>query len=146
MVLTTGTSLLVSSISSVLIFSGMQMFKPWFSSSQFHTILGGYLGSLFFTLFLTAIGNLENYFFGKSFQTKLFPEGIKNNKLRNVSVVFSLLVSLFASATIHRVCGSSCLLMSLCALYYINKYSQKVYAIHTAPPAVQSGKKKKNVS
>ncbi|KAJ8934880.1 hypothetical protein NQ314_013156 [Rhamnusium bicolor] len=123
MAVTTGTSLLLSAFSSVLIFSGMQMFKPWFSSSQLHTLLGGYLGSLLFILFLTALGNLETCLFGKSFQVKLFPE-----------------------ATIHRVCGTSCLLISLCALYYMNRYSQKIHVTHTAPVVVQSGKKKKHVS
>ncbi|KAJ8951457.1 hypothetical protein NQ318_006889 [Aromia moschata] len=135
MAVTTGTSFLLSGICSVLIFSGMQMFKPWFSSSQLHTLLGGYLGSLLFTLFLTSMGNLETYLFGKSYQVKLFPE-----------VLISLLISLFASATIHRVCGSSCFLMSLCALYYINKYSQRVYTVQVPPAPVQTGKKKKNVS
>ncbi|XP_018578778.1 protein KRTCAP2 homolog [Anoplophora glabripennis] len=135
MAVTTGTSFVLAAISSVLIFSGMQMFRPWFSSSQLHTLLGGYLGSLLFILCLTALGNLETCLFGKSFQVKIFPE---------VSV--ALLVSLFASATIHRVCGSSCFLISLCALYYLNKYSQRVYAVPTAPVVVQTGKKKKNTS
>lgn len=133
MAVATGTSLILSSISSVLIFSGMQMFKPWFSSSQLHTLFGGYLGSLFFVLFLTAIGNLETCLFGKSFQVKLFPE-----------VSLSLLISILASATIHRVCGTSCLLLSLCALYYLNKFSQRIYTVQTSPPVVQTGKKKKN--
>ncbi|CAH1153424.1 unnamed protein product [Phaedon cochleariae] len=135
MAVTTGTSFILASISCVLTFSGMQMFKPWFSSSQLHTVLGGYLGSLLFVLLLTAIGNLETWLSGKSYQIKLFPE-----------VSLCLLVSLFASATIHRVCGTSCLLISLCALYYLNKYSQKVYTVQSAPPVVQSGKKKKNNS
>nr|XP_023024327.1 protein KRTCAP2 homolog [Leptinotarsa decemlineata] len=135
MVVTTKMSLILASISSVLIFSGMQMFKPWFSSSQLHTLLGGYLGSLLFILILTGLGNLETCIFGKSFQVKLFPE-----------VSLSLLVSLFASATIHRVCGTSCLLISLCALYYMNQYSQKVHTIQSVPAVGQSGKKKKNNS
>ncbi|KAG5869952.1 hypothetical protein JTB14_017252 [Gonioctena quinquepunctata] len=134
MAVTTTMSFILASVSSVLIFSGMQMFRPWFSSSQLHTILGGYLGSLLFVLTLTAMGNLETSLFGKSFQVKLFPE-----------VTLCLLFALFASATIHRVCGTSCLLISLCALYYLNKYSQKVYVVPSAPAAVSSGKKKKNL-
>ncbi|CAH0561973.1 unnamed protein product [Brassicogethes aeneus] len=132
MAVTTGTSLALASIGATLVFSGMQMYKPWLNSSQLHTLLGGYLGSLFFVLTLTAIGNLETCFFGKSFQLKLFPE-----------VTLSLLLALFASATIHRVCGTTCLMLSLLALYYVNKYSQKVHVV--APTTtVQTSKKKKN--
>lgn len=126
LVVTTGISFLLSSISAVLIFSGMQMFKWWFNSSQFHTLVGGYLGSLLFVLFLTAIGNIETCLFGKAFQVKLFPEGklhiILYNKVLSyfsswsrsiywlsifLSVLFCFLIALFASATIHRICGTS---------------------------------------
>lgn len=51
------------------------MYKPWLTSSQVHTILGGYLGSILFVFSLTALGNLETYLFGKTVQVKLFPEG-----------------------------------------------------------------------
>ncbi|KAJ3640256.1 hypothetical protein Zmor_003565 [Zophobas morio] len=135
MTVTTGISFILASISSVLIFSGMQMYRPWLSSSQLHTLLGGYLGSIFFVLSLTAVGNLENVVFGKSFQVKVFPE-----------VLFCLLLALFTSATVHRVCATSCLLISLCALFYMNKYSQKVHTIPVPSVPVQTGKKKKNVS
>ncbi|XP_072402269.1 protein KRTCAP2 homolog [Diabrotica undecimpunctata] len=133
MAVATGTSLILSSISSLLVLSGMQMFKPWLNSSQLHTLLGGYFGSLFFVLILTSIGNLETCVFGKNFQVKVFPE-----------VLLSLLIALVASATIHRVCATSCLLLSLCALYYVNKYSQKVYNLQAPPVVVQTGKKKRH--
>ncbi|RZC40694.1 KRTCAP2 -like protein [Asbolus verrucosus] len=109
MTVTTGISFVLASISSVLVFSGMQMYKPWLSSSQFHTLLGGYLGSIFFILSLTA------YF----------------------SVYFWLYLLLLWFID---------LLISLCALFYVNKYSQKVHIVQAPPVPVQTGKKKKNVS
>lgn len=54
----------------------MQMYKGWLGSSQFGTVLGGWVGSLLFMCTLTAVGNLERSLFGKSFQQKLLPEGM----------------------------------------------------------------------
>jgi len=55
----------------------MQTYKGWLSSSQFGTVLGGWVGSLFFMCTLTAVGNFESTLFGKPFQQKLLPEGVK---------------------------------------------------------------------
>ncbi|KAK9890309.1 hypothetical protein WA026_010412 [Henosepilachna vigintioctopunctata] len=133
MSVSTRASFILASISAVFIFSGMQMYKPWLTSSQFHTIFGGYLGSLFFTLCLTAVGNLETCIFGKNFQVKLFPEAI-----------FSFLLAVFASGMIHRVCATTCLLISGCGLYYINKYSQRVYSVQNPTVVIQTSRKKRN--
>ncbi|RZF38236.1 hypothetical protein LSTR_LSTR005597 [Laodelphax striatellus] len=127
-----GTSFLLSSILTVLLFSGMQMYRQWLSSSQLHTILGGYLGSLLFILCLTAVGNIESAAFGKTFQTKLFPE-----------VLVCLLVALFASGMVHRVCTTTCLLFSLVALYYINRISQQTHTMPAPVHNVHTQKKKK---
>lgn len=48
-----GTSFVLAAILTVLLFSGMQMYRQWLASSQLHTILGGYLGSVLFILILT---------------------------------------------------------------------------------------------
>lgn len=66
-------------------FSGMQMYLSWLIATNIRTILGGYLGSLLFIFLLTAVGNLETFMFGKSFQVKIFPEG--NNCMYYVNVL-----------------------------------------------------------
>ncbi|KAL0117991.1 hypothetical protein PUN28_008990 [Cardiocondyla obscurior] len=109
----------------------MQMYKVWLSSSQFGTILGGWIGSLLFICTLTAVGNLESTLFGKSFQQKLIPD-----------VVFSLTFSLIASALIHRVSTTTCLIFSLIALYYINKISQETYGVSAQTTVIQTKKRK----
>jgi hypothetical protein len=48
-----GTSFVLASILSILLFSGMQMYKHWLAASQVMTIFGGYLGSVLFVLSLT---------------------------------------------------------------------------------------------
>ncbi|XP_058808842.1 protein KRTCAP2 homolog [Phymastichus coffea] len=130
MAVTSKISLLLSSILTVLLFSGMQMYKNWLISSQLHIVFGGYIGSLVFIFLLTALGNLESVLFGKSFQMKLFPE-----------VFISLIFSLVASGLIHRVATTTCFLFSILSLYYINRISQETYS---APaPAVNVHTKKK---
>ncbi|XP_017776259.1 PREDICTED: protein KRTCAP2 homolog [Nicrophorus vespilloides] len=132
MAMSSGISFTIALISAVLIFSGMQMYKPWLVSSQMHTILGGYLGSILFIFIVTACGNLGNVVFGKSMQVKLFPE-----------VAFSLALAIFSTGSIHRVSATTCVLFSLVALYYINKHSQKVYATPITTNSAPSGKKRK---
>ncbi|XP_043258903.1 protein KRTCAP2 homolog [Colletes gigas] len=125
-------SFYLSCILTVLVFSGMQIYKSWLASSQLYTILGGYIGSLLFICVLTAIGNLEAVLFGKSFQQKLFPE-----------VMFSLIVSLIASGLVHRVATTTCFLFSIIALYYMNRISQETYSIPVPVPVSVHSKKRK---
>ncbi|XP_006607492.1 protein KRTCAP2 homolog [Apis laboriosa] len=131
MPVSSGVSLVLSSILTVLIFSGMQIYKVWLASSQIYTILGGYIGSILFMCVLTAIGNLESTIFGKSFQQKLFPE-----------VIFSLMISLIASALVHRVATTTCFIFSMIALYYINRISQETYAQPMPPISIHIKKRK----
>lgn len=92
-----GVSFVLSSILTVLLFSGMQMYKVWLGSSQLGTVLGGWVGSLLFMCTLTAVGNLESTLFGKSFQQKLLPEGMQKS---SVCIICSTWNELFNSTYI----------------------------------------------
>ncbi|XP_061708686.1 keratinocyte-associated protein 2 [Cydia pomonella] len=123
MAVNSATSFVLSSILTLLIFSGMQMYKPWLVRSPMTIIFGGYLGSVMFMFFVTAIGNLEATLFGKNFQLKL-PE-----------IVLSMALSLIAAGMVHRICFTTCFIFSIIVIYYMNKLSQKTYAT-TVPVAV----------
>ena len=71
MALTEGSSFVVSSIISLLLFSGMQVYKNVLASTQLLTIAAGFTGSLLYVFLLTAVANLEKSVFGWNFQTKL---------------------------------------------------------------------------
>ncbi|XP_026473834.1 protein KRTCAP2 homolog [Ctenocephalides felis] len=129
MAVSTSASFVLSSLISVLLFSAMQIYKPWLASTQLNTILGGYLGSVLFIFVLTAIGNFECTFFGPAFQCKLFPE-----------IIVSLLGAIIAAGAVHRVCATTCLVFSIIALYYMNLISQHV---HAAPALNEVHTKKK---
>ncbi|XP_068083359.1 protein KRTCAP2 homolog [Anabrus simplex] len=131
MAVSSGTSFILSSILTVLLFSSMQIYRQWLASSQLHTILGGYLGSVLFILGLTAVGNLETALFGKNFQTKLFPE-----------VILCLAIAMTASGMVHRVCTTTCLVFSVVGLYYINRISQQTYTVPIPVQPIVTKKKK----
>merc|ERR1712034_302865 len=124
-----GGSFVVSSIISLLLFSGMQVYKTALASSQLMTILAGFTGSLLFVFLLTAVGNLEKSVFGFNFQTKLG------------EVIFCMIAAMSAAGTVHRVSATTCLLFSIAMTWSLNKISQDTYA--AAPVAASSGSKKK---
>ncbi|XP_041975261.1 keratinocyte-associated protein 2 [Aricia agestis] len=131
MAVNSATSFVLSSILTLLIFSGMQMYKPILVSSPATIILGGYLGSLLFMFIVTAVGNLEATLFGKNFQLKL-PE-----------IILSMAISLIAAGMVHRICFTTCLIFSLITIYYMNKLSQKTYATTVAAPVQVKGRRHK---
>ena len=87
MALTEGSSFVVSSIISLLLFSGMQVYKNVLASTQLLTIAAGFTGSLLYVFLLTAVANLEKSVFGWNFQTKL-GEVIFFNILSDLSCPF----------------------------------------------------------
>merc|ERR1712141_218355 len=90
MALPTTPSFFVSSILTLILFAGMQIFKVDLGSGRLMTIFGGFLGSQIFVFLLTAINNLERVLFGPAFQSKLFPE-----------VLACLVAAMFASGLVH---------------------------------------------
>jgi len=126
---TAGISLLMA----ISIYALMQVFAKQLAGTQSMTILGGFFGANGFVFLTTAISNIEMEIFGPHYQMRLFPE-----------VIIALLISMFASGLVHRVCVSTCIIFSLVFLFYMNKVSVKRYGPSTVPQeSATVGKKKK---
>ena len=131
MALNESATFVVSLVFSVLAFSAMQILKPQIISSQPMTIVGGFIGSFIFTFLLTALANLEKTVFGKQFQTKW------------LEVVLALGGAIFASASVHRVCATTCFLFSMGMLYSMNKMSVEEYGVPEKSAVSETKSKKK---
>ena len=131
MALNEGSSFVVSSILSLLLFSGMQVYKAALASSQMMTILAGFTGSLLFVFLLTALANLEKSLFGFNFQAKLG------------EVVFCMVCAMSAAGTVHRVSATTCLLFSIAMAWALNKISQETYGGSAPAQAPVTHHKKK---
>uniref|UniRef100_A0A914XEY1 Dolichyl-diphosphooligosaccharide--protein glycosyltransferase subunit KCP2 n=1 Tax=Plectus sambesii TaxID=2011161 RepID=A0A914XEY1_9BILA len=127
-----GTSAVVALISGVLMIAAMQVFRAQLGASQMMTLLGGFIGSNVFVLLLTAISNFEMEFMGDNFKAGLIPE-----------VAVALMVAVFASASVHRVCVTVCIMFSLGFLYVMNGISNAKYSPQTTGVATGAPIKKK---
>jgi len=131
MVLSNGMSALVATVLAGGVFSGMQLNRHVLASSGPLTILGGGLGALLFLFILTAVGNFELMVFGRGYQIGLFPE-----------VASCLVLALFTAGRIHGVCLTTCFIFSSVALYYVQRISQKAFAVPQQAAAGHFHKKK----
>ncbi|KAF0771659.1 protein KRTCAP2 [Aphis craccivora] len=133
MAVSTGMSFLISTLLALSLFSVMQLNSKWLTSSSVLVISTGFLGSVLFTLSLTAVSNLMTLLLGEGYQASLFPE-----------IILSLMFTFFTCVSIHRVCATTGLLFSLFALYNIYNVSQKTYNTSSLlkQPIVQNKKKK----
>ncbi|KAK7078170.1 Keratinocyte-associated protein 2 [Halocaridina rubra] len=121
----------LSILCSVLVFSGLQMYKSHLGTTRLMTLIAGYVASWLFIFMLTALSNLENIIFGKGFQARIIPE-----------VFLCLILACSAAGMVHRVSVTVCLLCSILGLYYLNKISQSASSAPIAPSAANSKKKK----
>lgn len=150
MTLNESSSFVVSSTLSLLLFSGMQVYKVALASSQLMTITTGFMGSILYVLLLTAVANLEKTVFGFNFQSKLGEVQVVKGSptlLPSVTmylqVVFCMLAAMSAAGSVHRVSATTCLLFSLGMTWSLNKISQDTYGGSQAAPAPTQHKKKK---
>ncbi|XP_042513307.1 keratinocyte-associated protein 2 [Macadamia integrifolia] len=103
-----GSSMLYSFLLSAVILSLQEMYRAKLASTELFTILGGFIGSLFFLVLLTFIGNFQ--------ETCGMRTGWG-------AVLLAEVIALIAASTVHRVCITTCFLFSVGLLYEVNKIS-----------------------
>ncbi|KAL0478041.1 KRTCAP2 [Acrasis kona] len=117
---TIGTSLKVSILTVLALFSGLMTFKDTLADSDKGKILGGFLCSLIYLFTLTAIGNLYSSLSGASKATKWF------------EALIALLFAEFVASTIHGVCVTTCFLFSVIITYELYKLAAEGDVLQTS--------------
>ncbi|GBG72496.1 hypothetical protein CBR_g12067 [Chara braunii] len=103
-----GMSMIYSFLLFLITLSAQQVYKEKLASSEWFTILGGFVSSLLFLFLLTFIGN--------------FQETVQA-KTKWAEVIICLTVAMVAASTVHRVCVTTCFLFSALFIYEVNKMS-----------------------
>ncbi|KAL3993675.1 Keratinocyte-associated protein 2 family protein [Acanthocheilonema viteae] len=124
------TSAVVSFLIAIIIIGIGQVMKNDLAASKVGTLVAGALGSLVFVFLLTAISNFEMSSIGEQVKAGL------------TEVFLCLFVALIASATIHRVAITVCLLCSAFLLFLLTGISQTKYTTTVVQQFVQQRKKK----
>jgi len=101
------TTALLSGFLFVITLSGLQIWAPKLASTPQFTILGGFICSLLFVFSLICVGSFER-------ETKW------------IEVLICLGVAMFAGATVHRVCVTTCFLFACAELAYMNIVARHV--------------------
>ncbi|EFO26076.1 keratinocyte associated protein 2 [Loa loa] len=124
------TSALVAFLIAIIIIAIGQIMKNDLAASKAGTLIAGALGSLVFVFLLTALSN---------FQMSSISEQVKAGL---TEVFLCLVVAVIASATIHRVAITVCLLFSAFLLFLLTGISQTRYTTTVVQNVVQQRKKK----
>uniref|UniRef100_A0AAF5Q4V6 Dolichyl-diphosphooligosaccharide--protein glycosyltransferase subunit KCP2 n=1 Tax=Wuchereria bancrofti TaxID=6293 RepID=A0AAF5Q4V6_WUCBA len=100
------------------------------AASKVGTLFAGILGSLIFVFLLTALSNFQMSSIGEQVKVGL------------TEVFVCLTIALIASATIHRVAITVCLLFSIFLLFLLTGISQTRYTTTVMQQVTQQRKKR----
>ena len=108
-------SALISVLLGLVCVGAGQVFKPVLAESRQGNLLAGVLGAFVFCFSLTAISNAKMAQFGPATKSGLF------------DCFVALLVAIIASAAVHRIAITICVLFSAVFLFFLIGISQKRY-------------------
>ncbi|VDK73556.1 unnamed protein product [Litomosoides sigmodontis] len=124
------TSAAVAFLIAIIIIGIGQIMKNDLAASKAGTLIAGALGSLVFVFLLTALSNFQMTSVGEQVKAGL------------AEVFLCLFVAVVASATIHRVAITVCMLFSAFLLFLLTGISQTRYATTVVQQPTQQRKKK----